>query len=148
LLEPKGTIDVDIVKVPHHGSSNNLDDDFFERIRAPHYVFSGNGEHGNPERESLAMLFKARGSEPLTVHLTYPVDKIDEERQKDWEKEQAKEKKRKAAGSAKPVRDDWSDEENSLAAFLDALVLAPGQHVSIVDEKQSHVIDLFEPLGY
>jgi hypothetical protein len=148
LLETNGTIDVDILKVPHHGSSNNLDDDFFERIRAPHYVFSGNGEHGNPERESLAMLFKARGSAPLTVHLTYPVAKIDEERKKDWEKEQAKEKKRKAAGSAKPVRDDWSDEENSLAAFLDALELAPGQNVVIVDEKQPHVIDLFEPLGY
>src|SRR6185369_13698049 len=42
---------VDILKVPHHGSSNNLDDDFFERITADHYVFSGNGEHGNPERE-------------------------------------------------------------------------------------------------
>ena len=40
---------------------NNLDDDFFERITADHYVFSGDGEHGNPERESLEMLFEARG---------------------------------------------------------------------------------------
>ena len=52
---------VDILKVPHHGSSNNLDNDFFERITADHYVMSGDGEHGNPERESIEMLFKARG---------------------------------------------------------------------------------------
>ena len=52
---------VDLLKVPHHGSANNLDDDFFERITADHYVFSGNGEHGNPERETLEMLFDARG---------------------------------------------------------------------------------------
>ena len=56
---------VDVLKVPHHGSSNNLDDDFFERIIADHYVFSGDGEHGNPERETLEMLFKARGDDRL-----------------------------------------------------------------------------------
>ena len=57
---------VDVLKVPHHGSSNNLETDFFERITADHYVFSGNGEHGNPERETLEMLFKARGDEAAT----------------------------------------------------------------------------------
>ena len=55
---------VDLLKVPHHGSSNNLDDEFFERITADHYVFSGDGEHGNPERESLEMLLDARGDAP------------------------------------------------------------------------------------
>jgi len=50
VLKKGGTMEVDILKVPHHGSSNNLDTDFFERIVADHYVFSGDGEHGNPER--------------------------------------------------------------------------------------------------
>ena len=50
LFEPgeSSKIHVDLLKVPHHGSANNLDEDFFERITADHYVFSGNGEHGNP----------------------------------------------------------------------------------------------------
>ena len=61
-LEPGGTLHVDLLKVPHHGSANNLDAGFFERITADHYVFSGNGEHGNPERETLEMLFDARGA--------------------------------------------------------------------------------------
>ena len=65
-LRPGGTMHVDVLKVPHHGSANNLDDDFFERITADHYVFSGDGEHGNPEREALQMLVDARGDADYT----------------------------------------------------------------------------------
>ena len=68
------TLHVDLLKVPHHGSANNLETGFFERMTADHYVFSGNGEHGNPERETLEMLFEARGDEPFTIHLTYPIE--------------------------------------------------------------------------
>jgi hypothetical protein len=55
-------------------------------------VFSGNGEHGNPEREALEMLFAARKNDPFQVHLTYPVEEIDVAREADWKKEQTKEK--------------------------------------------------------
>src|SRR6202043_3969307 len=85
LLERSGTMQVDVLKVPHHGSSNNLCPDFFARIRANHYVISGDGEHGNPERETMAMLFGARRKEPFDIHLTYPIGEIDEARQADWE---------------------------------------------------------------
>src|SRR5579864_2397842 len=56
VLEAEGTRSIDILKVPHHGSDNNMTQGFFERLPARHYVFSGNGEHGNPERETLKML--------------------------------------------------------------------------------------------
>jgi beta-lactamase superfamily II metal-dependent hydrolase len=97
LLGPgkKSTIEVDLLKVPHHGSARNLDDDFFERIIAKHYVFSGNGEHGNPERDALQMLLNARGDANYEIHLTYPTEEIDVERTNDWNKEQIKEKNRK-----------------------------------------------------
>ena len=72
---------------------------FFERITADHYVFSGDGEHGNPEREALEMLFAARGSAEFTVHLTYPVKEIDEGRRSDWNKEQKKKENRKKTPS-------------------------------------------------
>jgi hypothetical protein len=36
-----------------------LDKDFFERITADHYAFSGDAEHDNPEREALRMLLNA-----------------------------------------------------------------------------------------
>ena len=118
LVKKGGKLKVDILKVPHHGSANNLDDDFFERVIAKHYVFSGNGEHGNPEREALEMLLKARGDDDYEVHLTYPVKEIDAGRKVDWEKEQAKEKKKKEKNPNKKVRPNWSPAKHSIASFL------------------------------
>ena len=110
---------VDILKVPHHGSSNNLDNDFFERITADHYVMSGDGEHGNPERESIEMLFKARGKAKFELHLTYPIDEIDVLRKEDWEKEQNKEKRRRHAGKQQEEpRPNWSAAKHSLGCIL------------------------------
>ncbi|MEA2985252.1 MAG: hypothetical protein QOD94_1506 [Alphaproteobacteria bacterium] len=150
LIEKDGKLHVDLLKVPHHGSANNLANDFFERIIAKHYVFSGDGEHGNPERESLEMLLKARGDDgDFTIHLTYPIAEIDVERKKDWEKEQTKEKNRKKKNpkTKKLVRDDWSPEENSLTAlFADNPKF--GKKVRIVDAKKPHLIDLLEPVGF
>jgi hypothetical protein len=144
ILKPGGTIEVDVLKVPHHGSSNNLDVDFFQRIVAHHYVFSGNGEHGNPEREALEMLFAARGKAPLTIHLTYPVDEIDAARRAEWAQQRQREKDRGAA----TVRNTWSDPKQSLQRFLTGKRLAADQVVTIVDASRPHVIDLLDPLGY
>jgi len=146
LMTPGGKIEIDLLKVPHHGSSNNLDDDFFQRIIAKHYVFSGDGEHGNPERETMEMLFKARGNDQYTIHLTYPIDEIDKGRQEDWTKEQNKQKKRKAKNREQAVRPDWSKQDNSLRAFFDAHGELE-KKVKIVDEKKPHIIDLLDPLA-
>ena len=149
LLAPGGKMHVDLLKVPHHGSANNLAPVFFERITADHYVFSGNGEHGNPERESLKMLLDARGTSPFQIHLTYPIDEVDVERKKDWEKEQAKERKRKENGtSSKEPREDWSAPKHSLEAFFEQRPLAANQQLHIVHPTNPHVIDLLDPLGF
>jgi beta-lactamase superfamily II metal-dependent hydrolase len=140
----RSTMHVDVLKVPHHGSANNLETKFFERVTADHYVFSGNGEHGNPERETLSMLLEARGDAPFVMHFTYPIGEIDVERRKDWEKEQAKEKKRKK----KKVRPSWSHDQHSLSAFFEHKGLAHGQKMSFVDADKPHVIDLLDELGF
>lgn len=147
LLKKKGKMHVDLLKVPHHGSANNLEVDFFKRVTASHYVFSGDGEHGNPERESLEMLLTARGNAKYTIHLTYPVNEIDVERKKDWEKAQAKEKKKKEKNPKKKVRPNWSPKKHSLAGlFKDNPNF--GKKVSIVEEDSPHVIDLLEKVGF
>ena len=143
LLKPKGTMHVDLLKVPHHGSANNMETKFFKRVTADHYVFSGDGEHGNPERETLEVLFEARGDEPFVMHFTYPIDDSDAERKKDWEKEQGKEKARKK----KKVRADWSDEEHSLASFLKSKKVS-ADRIKIVEEGKPHVIDLLDKVGF
>ena len=127
--DEKSTIHVDVLKCPHHGSNRNVEPIFFRRITADHYVFSGNGEHGNPERETLEMLWAERGEAKYTVHLTYPVDEIDAERKKEVKKK------------GKP----WSSKKQSLAAFLDATPKL-AKKVVIVDETKPHLINLLDKL--
>jgi hypothetical protein len=147
LMKKGGKINVDLLKVPHHGSARNLDDDFFERIIAKHYVFSGNGEHGNPDREALEMLVKARRDDDYTIHLTYPIDEIDDGRRKDWKKEQNKERNKKKKNPKQKVRPNWSRAKNSLRAFFDRHERLKDK-VQIVHEETPHVIDLLNPVKF
>ena len=50
LLTDSGSFHVDLLKVPHHGSNNNVTREFFERVTADHYVISGD----RPPRQSRA----------------------------------------------------------------------------------------------
>jgi len=125
----KSKIHVDVLKGPHHGSVRNVAPIFFERLTADHYVFSGNGEHGNPERETLQMLADVRGDEGYTVHLTYPIDKIDAERKDDCKKK----------------GNPWSPKKQSLAAFLDANKNF-AKKIKIVDERKPHLINLLDEM--
>jgi len=125
----KSKIHVDILKGPHHGSNRNVDPIFFRRITANHYVFSGDGEHGNPERETLEMLWNERGDAKYTIHLTYPIDKIDVERRKEVKKK----------GKS------WSAKKQSLAAFLDDNPKL-AKKIKIVPETKPHLINLLEKL--
>lgn len=148
LLSAGGTMHVDLLKVPHHGSANNLDDDFFERITADHYVFSGDGEHGNPERESLQMLWDARGDAPYTVHLTYPLEHLDAARQEDWNKQRGNERRKQERNATRaiPIRPAWSPEEHGLVAFMDAHAELKAK-LRVVEAAAARVIDLADPLG-
>lgn len=147
LMKEGGTLHVDILKMPHHGSDRNVDPDFFQRITADHYVFSGNGEHGNPERATLQMLLDASCGRDLTVHLTYPLQEIDANRQEDWKKEQDKEKTRKGKNPELAVREDWSHGKHSLTAFLeDHEDFA--RKISVVAGDKPHCIDLLETVGF
>lgn len=69
-LPAGGKMELDVLKVPHHGSARNLDLDFFERLPAPHLVISANGKDGNPDLETLEMISKARPDDDFTLHLT------------------------------------------------------------------------------
>jgi hypothetical protein len=139
-LAKGGNMHIDILKVPHHGSDNNMETIFFQRVTADHYVFSGNGENGNPERNTMVMLLEARGTDAnYTIHLTYPVEEIDVARKADWITKQTTEKKRKKA----VIRPDWSPEINSLTEFFKANPKF-AQKIEIVDEKEPHLIDLLD----
>jgi hypothetical protein len=60
LMPPGGSMHIDVLKVPHHGSEHNMTPDFAKRITADHYIFCGNGFSGNPEPVVVDVLFNAR----------------------------------------------------------------------------------------
>lgn len=65
-----GKMELDLLKVPHHGSSRNVTAKFFERLPARHLVISANGMHDNPDIETLEMISEARPDDEFTLHLT------------------------------------------------------------------------------
>jgi beta-lactamase superfamily II metal-dependent hydrolase len=119
LLKKGKTLDVAVLKMPHHGSDRNVDEDFLGRVAAPQYLFTGNGEHGNPERATFEMLAKARPGKAMEFYLTYPIAEIDSERKHEHDHERDKEVRKKAKGKFKgKPRPAWSDDDHSLAALI------------------------------
>lgn len=122
LLDGKGKLHVDILKMPHHGSDRNVEAAFFRDITADHYVASADGTFGNPDRATMEMLIGARAKgDQYAIHLTYPLADIDERRKGEWEKDRAGEQKKKA--TTKPnqvVRRAWDHDKDDLKALFDA----------------------------
>ena len=106
-----GKLEVDILKVPHHGSDNNVEPAFFDEIVAGTYVLSGDGVHGNPERSTLEWIVDSRRpSDEYDLVLTYDLEHIDRNRKDDFEKKQ---KRRKPEN-----REEWDHDSMSLQAFF------------------------------
>lgn len=62
---------VDVLTVPQHGSSRNLDETFFRSVTADTYVISADGRYGQPDVETLQWIVSSakgrRGSITLVV---------------------------------------------------------------------------------
>ena len=114
-LKPGKTLHVDVLKSMHHGSDRNHTTGFFKRVTADHYVFTGNGKHGNPERKTLEMLFRARPAGGYVLHFCYELAKIDKEREKEHDKEN-----KKRAKKGKPSLGPWVPAKHNVKSFLDA----------------------------
>jgi hypothetical protein len=76
-LDGDGKIEVDVLKMPHHGSNRDVASGYFESIRARHYVISANGKYDNPDIDTLEMISKARPDDGFTIHLTYPTGEFE-----------------------------------------------------------------------
>ena len=68
-----GTCDVDVLKLPHHGSARNCTKDLFQGVRAKHYVVSANGQNDNPDLETFDNLFAVRPEGNYTIWMTNDV---------------------------------------------------------------------------
>ncbi len=88
-LDDGGQLHVDLFKVPHHGSNRNVSRSTFRDITADHYVFSGDGHHGNPDWDTFEMIFGGREDAglldtPCVFHLTYRAEDYRPYKSKDY----------------------------------------------------------------
>ncbi|MEX0711081.1 MAG: hypothetical protein WD278_01950 [Pirellulales bacterium] len=56
----QGRMHVDALKMQHHGSEHNIDEEFVKRVTADHYIFCGNGKHENPDLRVIALILDSR----------------------------------------------------------------------------------------
>lgn len=66
LLDASGRIEVDVLKVPHHGAHNSFSAKFARSVRAEHLIFCGDGEHHNPEPDVVKGYIEAILAQPLS----------------------------------------------------------------------------------
>jgi hypothetical protein len=129
LLGNNAPMNVDILKGPHHGSDRNVKQDYFDRIVANWYVFSGNGVNGNPERDTLKWLTDSRGQNAVyDIVLTYPIAEIDENRKLD------RQKKHKPWNHATDSLETFF-QERAQAGFTFRLHEGPPIKIELGDEK-------------
>lgn len=76
LLEEGGTLHVNVLKLPHHGSDRNLDIGFFRTVTADRYVVSADGRHGNPDYPTYTWLVEAanEAGRPIEIIATNPTE--------------------------------------------------------------------------
>ena len=73
-----GKLHLDLLKIPHHGSARNVDQDFFDAVTADHYLISADGKFGNPDNETLQLILNARRHDEFIIHMTNEVSRVTE----------------------------------------------------------------------
>lgn len=68
---------VDVLKLPHHASENNMERGFFDRVTADHYVVSACGKYDHPSLAVLDWLVDSRGQDEYAVHVTNDIRPAD-----------------------------------------------------------------------
>jgi hypothetical protein len=117
-VEKGGQLRVDVLKMPHHGSIRNIDEDTIRRVPAQHYLFSGNGKFGNPDRATFELLLGARPAAQMDFVLSYSLKEIEEGRKRERAKQEAARKK-KAEKNGEADAGGADEEDDSLIPVLD-----------------------------
>lgn len=73
-LKPGKGIHVDVLKVQHHGSEHNVNEEFCRRVTADHYLFCGRkgGKHGNPDLRVVKAVAESRLSTDPAIRSANP----------------------------------------------------------------------------
>ncbi len=69
LLDSKGHMHVDVLKMPHHGSDRNMTKTFFKKVRADTYVISANGRDDNPDLATLIWMVETANRQGREIEI-------------------------------------------------------------------------------
>ncbi len=72
-------IDIDLFKLPHHGSANNITDELLSVIRCDRFVVSTNGDYFNhPDPATIEAIGRSATGKPPTIYFNYRTERADE----------------------------------------------------------------------
>ncbi|XOB60864.1 ComEC/Rec2 family competence protein [Campylobacterota bacterium DY0563] len=69
-------LELDAVKVSHHGSKGNINKEFIENIICNNYLISTNGHHNHPDFETLSRIAKFSKKEKTKIYINNSISKI------------------------------------------------------------------------
>lgn len=69
-LHYSGPVDVDLLKLSHHGSEGNFSNSLCKQFRSDCFMLSTNGKGGKPSKHTIAGLFQMDGS--IRLYCNYP----------------------------------------------------------------------------
>ncbi len=70
-------IKFDLIKVSHHGSKNNTNDELLKYIDSENFIFSTNGHgHNHPDKETIARIICRETEFIRNLYFNYPIDML------------------------------------------------------------------------
>lgn len=70
-LDRDGRCQVNVLKLAHHGSDRDVNQEFFERVRADTYIVSANGRYGNPDYDTLSWVVESANKDRRKVQMIF-----------------------------------------------------------------------------
>lgn len=64
-------LNVDLIKLSHHGSSSNTYYDLLDKFNCSNYLISTNGTNANPDKRTIARLIKANNKNKINLFSNY-----------------------------------------------------------------------------
>ena len=66
-----GPVEIDVLKMPHHGSRRNNPERFLKRFLAKNYVFSANGKYDNPDPQTIEAIISLNQGREFKMYFTH-----------------------------------------------------------------------------
>lgn len=64
-------LNIDLIKLSHHGSSSNINEKFLNFVCCSNYIISTNGANSNPDKRTIARIIKSNKCKQVNLYSNY-----------------------------------------------------------------------------